>query len=56
MYNLYDVHGKFLNIKKEVEEKKADCFRTGKKYIPELVEQKKLGFFIEQIPSEIRIY
>ena len=40
MYNLYDVHGKFLNIKKEVEEKKADCFRTGKKYIPELVEQK----------------
>ena len=53
MYNLYDVHGKFLNIKKEIEEKRAECTRTGKKYVPELVEQKKIGFFIDQIPSEI---
>ena len=46
MYNLYDVHEKFLNIKKVIEEKR----RTGQNYE---VEQRQLGFSIDQIPSEI---
>ena len=53
LLNLYDVHGKFMNIKKQIEEQKAEYMRTGKNYNPQLVEQKKLGFCIDQIPSEI---
>ena len=52
-YNLYDVHGKFLNIKKEIEEKKQECMRTGKQYIPDLYEKRKLGFRVDEINSEI---
>ena len=53
LYNLYDVHGKFLNIKKSIEEKKQECNRTGKQYIPDLYEKKQLGFRIDEINSEI---
>ncbi len=53
LYNLYDVHGKFLNIKKEIAQKKEECNRTGKQYIPDLYEKKKIGFRIDQINSEI---
>ena len=31
----------------------TESMKTGKKYNSQLVEQKKLDFFIEQIPSEI---
>lgn len=53
MYNLYDVHGKFLNIKEEIEEKKKECNNTGKTYNPDLFEKKKLGFKVNDIGSEI---
>ena len=51
--NLYDVHGKFINIKKEIEEKKESCNKTGKTYNPDLFEKKKLGFKVNDIGSEI---
>ena len=53
LYNLYDVHGKFLNIKKEIEEKKESCNQSGKTYNPDLFEKKKLGFKVNDIGSEI---
>ena len=53
LYNLYDVHGKFMNIKKEINDKKEQCQKTGQNYNPNLVEFKKLGFFLDKVPSEI---
>ena len=53
MYNLYDVHGKFLNIKKEIEEEKKECNQTGKNYNPDSFEREKLGFRVNDIGSEI---
>ena len=53
LYNLYDVHGKFLNIKKEINEKRENCMKTGKNYNADLYEKKKLGFKVDDIGSEI---
>ena len=53
LYNLYDVHGKFLNIKKEINTKKENCKKTGKNYNADLFEKKKLGFKVDEISSEI---
>ena len=53
LYNLYDLHVKFKNTLELIAKTKDDCMKTGRRYIPELVEKKKLGFELKDCNSEI---
>ena len=53
--NLYDVHGKFLNILKEIENNKKTYQEKGKNFIPEL-HYKKIGGVPQEGMSELDIF
>ena len=53
--NLYDVHGKFLNFLKEIEDNKKSYQEKGKKFIPEL-QYKKIGGVPQEGMSELDIF
>jgi hypothetical protein len=55
LYNLYDVHQKFLDNLKEINKKKEEAEKTGKKFVPKL-EYFKIGCIPTEGMSELDIF
>ena len=56
LYNLYDVHGKFLNNIEEINKKRENARITGRQFIEELEYKSKLGFIPTPGMSEIDLF
>ena len=55
LYNLYDVHGKFINMLKEINQIKQKCYQTGKTFNAQL-HYKRIGFIPDANMPEIDIF
>ena len=56
LYNLYDIHLKFLNNIEEINKKREEYQRLGKQFIEELEFKSKMGFIPTQGMSEIELF
>ena len=55
LYNLYDVHSKFINMLKEINQIKQKCNQTGKTFNAQL-HYKRIGFVPDENMSELDIF